>query len=178
MKVSNLEQLAIAQAAYKALGAVVSTSSPDSLRAAVDRELRNDFETKGVDRYRMQVGGKGVGSLSVKIAPSSMFYAVDDADDAIAWLIDNPEYIEAYLLKNLQSVLKAIAPMLLEDGVVPDGCTPYTEPERFMGTTLTGCKVEDVAGALRLGLPQAIAAALTGEVPNAEPQALPEGGDA
>ena len=59
---NNLEKLAVAQAVYKAVGAIVSTKDHDSLRGQIDAELIEQFEADGTDRKRLMLNGQEVGN--------------------------------------------------------------------------------------------------------------------
>lgn len=57
---SNLEKLAVAQALYNAVGAIVSTKSSDNLRAQCDKEARE----AGIRSRDVLINGEKVGTYS------------------------------------------------------------------------------------------------------------------
>lgn len=155
---NSLEKLAVAQAVYKAVGAIVSTKDPDSLRGQIDAELLRQFDDLGVDRKRLMLNGQEVGKLSVAVSPAKtkVQLYLEDARELALWLIDNPKWIERFLAtKDGQKLVDFVADALVVEGEVPRGCEAHeVEVPRSVSTKITGCKPEDVAAALGEALPE------------------------
>ena len=160
---SELERFAVAQALYKAIAAQVKTGEPDNLRGRVDDMLRADYKEKGTDRYRLKVGGVEVGTLSLRLGRAQTRLIVEDETAFLDWLFDDGiGYLHEFIRSPKgRALVDFMASAIIADGEVPRGCTAYTEPAHFEGTTVKGCDIEDVANALGLNLPQAVAYALT-----------------
>lgn len=156
---TDLEKLAVAQAAYKALGALVSTKDADSLRGKADAQLIAQFRDDGTDRKRLMVGGKEVGKLSLAVTPpkTKVQLYLDDAEALAAWLSgDGKPYLRTFLAtKDGAKLLEHIADALVADGVVPDGCeAAEVAIPQSLSTKITGCRPQDVADALGGALPE------------------------
>jgi hypothetical protein len=160
---SELERFAVAQALYKAIAAQVKTGEPDNLRGRVDDMLRDDYKEKGTDRYRLKVGGVEVGTLSLRLGRAQTRLIVEDETAFLDWLFDDGiGYLHEFINSPKgRALVDFMASAIIADGEVPRGCTAYTEPAHFEGTTVKGCDIEDVANALGLNLPQAMMYALT-----------------
>lgn len=161
-----VQQLAVAQAIYKAVGTVVSTKDPDSLRSACDAEAVRRYETEGVKSTDILIDGLKVGTYSVKVskakpkrkAPRAW---VDDWDEFIDWLTHEDE-ADSWLRSLVEEHGDALASEILHEtgeiapGCVaqPDYCEP-AEPARVTGTTLrvdTAAVAEAVGGQLGAGV--------------------------
>lgn len=146
--VEALTQLAGLQALYKQLGEILSTKNPDGLRGQVDSRLHELWETTGVDRLRLMIGDVEVGKLTAKISKpqkrTTMY--VNDPD---ALLMD-----DAVMLAFVRAHAREYAEFYLEQtGAVPDGCELGVEdvPAKWQGTTITGCKPQQVLPMLGVG---------------------------
>lgn len=161
-----IQRFAVAQALYKALAREVKTGDPDNLRGQVDGMLIEDYESKGTDRFRLKVNGEEVGTVSLKMAKSTVRIIVEDEASFMAWLVsDGIDSLERFIRSPKGQVLADfMATSMVVDGELPPGCIHYVEPARADGTVVRGCEVEKVASALGLNLPQAAVYALTGEV--------------
>lgn len=158
----DMEALAIAQAIYKAAGAIVSTKDADSLRGQVDAHLMDMYETFGVDRIELRVGDSKVGSLGLRKSTKDKTKTTVYVNDAIAAarFVAADEKLAQLVLGAAQ---KALVAYVEETGDVPDGCEVSTETEpkgTVLGTTIRGCEPADVAKALGNDLPDAIAGLL------------------
>ena len=147
--VEALTQLAGLQALYKQLGEILSTKNPDGLRGQVDSRLRELWETTGVDRLRLMIGDVEVGKLTAKISKPQkrMTMYVNDTD---ALLDDDAALMRSFV----RSHAKEYADFCLaETGAVPDGCELGVEdvPATWQGTTITGCKPQQVLPMLGIG---------------------------
>lgn len=163
---TDLERLAVAQAAYKRLGEIVSTKDADSLRGQADAELLADFAEKGTDRRRIMLNGQEVGKLSVSVAPAKTVQRlyVEDVLAFAEWLSDGGiACFEAFMARHGEKLLQYAADCMVVDGVIPDGCSVHEETQpQTLQTKITGCKPEDVAQALGEGLPPAFMGLLMG----------------
>lgn len=172
---NELEQLALAQAVYKAVGAMVATGDPDNLRGRVDWMLLDDYADKGTDRYRIKVNGEEVGSISARMAKQQTVYHVEDVEALTDWLAGDGRWaLEAFVNRKGRALLDFCASMMIGNGEIPPGCSAYTHPARIDGTVIKGCDPERVAAALGLTLPQAVMGLLGIAPPGEEPGALPE----
>lgn len=155
---NNLEKLAVAQAAYKAIGAIVSTKDADSLRGQMDAQLVAQFHEDGTDRKRLMLNGQEVGKLSLAVSPAKtkVQLYLEDARELTLWLGENPRYIERFIAtKDGQKLLDFLADALVVEGEVPRGCEVHEiEVPESLSTKITGCKPEDVAAALGDKLPE------------------------
>jgi len=160
-----VQQLAVAQAIYKAVGTVVSTKDPDSLRSACDAEAVRRYETEGVKSTDILIDGLKVGTYSVKVskakpkrkAPRAW---VDDWDEFIDWLTheDGANWLRSLIEENGDALASEI---LHETGEIAPGCVAQldycepAEPARVTGTTLrvdTAAVAEAVGGQLGAGV--------------------------
>lgn len=159
MHLSDQEKLCVAQAFYKAAGALVSTKGGDSLRAAVDEQMVGMYAETGAKTFDMKVGGQKVGTYSVRVkaAEDGVRLDVEDPGALLAWAIENG--CATVDMKKVQERFDAT-------GELPDGCkaTRWQLPERVDGTTLRIDELK-VAEALGASLPEAMGSLL-----------LPEGG--
>jgi hypothetical protein len=162
---TDLEKLAIAQALYKAVGKIVSTKDPDSLRSAQDMELMRLYETIGVDRVALKLGDTEVGKLSLRRKKATHKAEVVVEDTAAMWAWLHNEADETLLADIVPTIAKALDRYVERTGDVPDGCSVrhIDTPEGIAGTTITGCKPEDVAAALGSELPAAVVGLLEAE---------------
>lgn len=162
---TDLEKLAIAQGLYKAVGAIVSTKDPNSLRSAQDMELMRLYETIGVDRVALKVGDTEVGKLSLRRKKATHKAEVVVEDTAAMWAWLHNEADETLLNDIVPTIAKALDAYVERTGDVPDGCSVrhIDTPEGIAGTTITGCKPEDVAAALGSELPAAVVGLLEAE---------------
>ena len=160
-----VQQLAVAQAIYKAVGTVVSTKDPDSLRSACDAEAVRRYEAEGVKSTDILIDGLKVGTYSVKVskakpkrkAPRAW---VDDWDAFTDWLTD--EDGANWLRHLVDEHGDALASDILhETGEIAPGCVAQldycepAEPARVTGTTLrvdTAAVAEAVGGQLGAGV--------------------------
>lgn len=147
--VEALTQLAGLQALYKQLGEILSTKNPDGLRGQVDARLHELWETTGVDRLRLMIGDVEVGKLTAKISKPTKRTTMY-VNDPTALLDDDLATMRAFV----RSHAKEYAEFYLENnGAVPDGCEMGVEdvPAKWQGTTITGCKPQQVLPMLGVG---------------------------
>lgn len=155
--------LAAAQAMYKALGAVVSTKDGGSLRAKADAELRQLWLDKRIfGKVPLTIGGHVVGMLTAKQAqPKRRRYVT--VNDPWALLEDQKDGMEDFVYEHIDE----FAEWVVEQGVAnPAGVTvsEWDEKGGWGGTTITGCKPDEVLPLLKGQLPEAVYMAIEGEV--------------
>lgn len=157
---TNLQKLAVAQALYKALGALVSTDSGSgSIRAEEDEALREEFEGGGTDRRRIFIDGIEVGKLSARVSREidRVEPVIDDDAEFVQWLRESDGGLDTLrrLVADGRMRSKVLA-AATADGELPDGCAMVRrrEPAHWLGTTLTVDK-------------QAVGRALGGDVTDA-----------
>lgn len=153
----DTEALAIAQAMYGALGAMVKTKDASNLRGQVDARIIEDFNDDGIKSRDLRVNGTKVGSIAVTASKPStkVCVQVEDYDALMSWLDGKPALVSSIIAAGMKHIEKYVT----ETGEVPDGCSATTVEDkggRVTGTRITGCKPEDVANALGDALPQAI----------------------
>ena len=162
---TDMERLAIAQAVYKAVAGVVSTKDPYNLRGQVDSALVDAYMSTGAKSFDLRLNGGKVGSISVTVAKAKhdTSLRITDRKAFETWALSEGFAHEETVTRVVMDEDAVLSAALL-NGEVPDGCEPVTidEPEHVSGTSIRGCKPEDVAAALGTGLPQAVAGFLTG----------------
>ena len=155
--------LAAAQAMWKALGKVVSTKEPTSLRSRMDAELRQLWMDKHIfGKMPLVIGGHVVGMLTAKQAPKKHHRSVT-VDDPWALLETEKDGWEDFVYEHIDQ----FAEWVVAQGVAnPAGCTvsEYDDEGGWGGTMITGCKPDEVIPLLRGELPPAIALAIEGKV--------------
>lgn len=163
------QALAVAQAVYSEMGKVVSTKEPTSLRYGLSSGLRRLYhETHIVGKLPITDDeGKQVGVLTGKVSKPSTkvtgecedlfeFWDNLDKDIVLDWVYDNK--------------LEEFMDWMAQNGIATPGLriVRHTDPGGvWLGTTLTGCKPEDVLPSLApelAGAMENLRAALPGEV--------------
>lgn len=173
MELTDIQKLAVFQAAMKVIGAETKTGVHDNLRGRVDDELVREFGENGTDRRRITIGGKSVGTLTITMTEPKEVreVGIENYKEFVKWLTETDDGIDLLWTfvcsREVTSLLKCIEDVLLVDGIIPDGCVvrSHNEPSRVKGTVLRGCKSQDIADALGDALPEVMTAVL----------ALPEG---
>jgi len=155
--------LAAAQAMYKALGAVVSTKDRASLRAKADAELRQLWMDRRVfGKVPLTIGGPVVGMLTAKQAqPKRRRYVT--VNDPWALLEDQKDAISDFAYEHVDEFAECV----VAQGVAsPAGVSvsEYVDEGGWGGTTITGCKPDEVLPLLKGQLPEAVYMAIEGEV--------------
>lgn len=145
-ELTDVQRLAIAQAVFKAVSAVVSTKDGDSLRSECDRVLVDQYERTGAKSYDVPINGVKVGTYSVKVSkPKPKRKAprvwVDDGDEFAEWLAseDGAGWLRQLVEEHGDEIAFGV---FYETGEIapgcvaqPDYCEP-AEPARVTGTTL------------------------------------------
>lgn len=145
------EQLAIAQGLYKALGEIVSTKNPNSLRGRADAEIMADAANRKKSTIELYINDTYVGCISPIESKAETRIIVEDPEAALGGIVEDTG------LDGLpQDIVQKIADWYFKKtGAVPDGCSAYAEPKRISGTKITGCGVDAVSSALGVNLMQA-----------------------
>lgn len=155
--------LAAAQALWKALGAVVSTKDPDSLRSRMDAELRQLWMEKHIfGKIPLVIGGHVVGMLTAKQGAKRHRREIT-VDDPWALMEGEKDGFEDFIYEHIDQ----FAEWVLAQGVArPAGCTvsEWDEQGGWGGTMITGCKPDEVIPLLRGELPPAVYMAIEGTV--------------
>lgn len=169
---TNLEKLAVAQALYNSVGAVVSTKGSDSLRAECDKDARELYEQYGMTSRDVLINGEKVGTYSVAFAkgkPAADAWVeeravLQDVEQFDTWVT----HLDESSLRDLASWIRmqiggdALAEYwLCANGELPDGCellkidhpAQPAQPKQYKNTVL---KVDS----------QAVVQALAGELPD------------
>lgn len=160
MELGKLQRVAVAAALEKQLKKVLDSRAVDSTRAEVDDELRDAFERDGVDRKRIIINAKEVGTLSLSMTKPrhGVEMRVEDEAELAGWLRSTDEGLDVLSLIVLDGQVRdAIVKAANRYGFLPDGCrmVQVDEPARIKGTVLR-VKPEKVAEALAGELPQAV----------------------
>ena len=157
---NELERLAVAQALYHELGRAVRTGDPGNLRGKADAMLADGT----VDRVRLQVNGKSVGTLSARWAHARRTLEVTDREAFADYALgEGIALTREWIAQGMRGSLADFhASALIVDGVVPDGCEVVEEPERLDGTVIRGCRMDDVLDAYGGCLPPMAIAGLLG----------------
>lgn len=162
-----VEQLAVAQAVYKAVASVVGTKDPDNLRGVVDDKVISMYQATGAKSFDIKVKGSKVGSISVRLTKpkKGKTVVVTDRDAFEEWALGEGL---AHLETKPTVVMDedAILHNALNDGEIPNGCTvvDVDEPEKVTGTTLRGCDPLKVSDALGDGFEDKVMGLLEGDI--------------
>ena len=153
-----LARLALADALQKACRGLTDPRRPGSARAAADDSLRDQFERNGVDRIRIQMAGRTVGTLSARISKprEGVEPRIADSEALVRWLRESDGGLDS-LRRLVYGEPALVLEAATKDGELPDGCyiEKVEEPPRWLGTTLR-VDPEKVAGALGESLPWAV----------------------
>lgn len=179
---TNLEKLAVAQALYNGVGAVVSTKDSDSLRAECDREARELYEQYGMTSRDVLINGEKVGTYSVAFSkgkPAADAWVeeravLQDVERFDKWICGMcaDELKELAVWIRMHAGADALAEYwLCANGELPDGCellkidhpAQPAQQKQYKNTVL---KVDS----------QAVVQALAGELPDVVAGLLQGGG--
>lgn len=144
---SDLEKLAVAQAVYKAVGEVVSTKDPDSLRGRESARLLEQYQEEGIDRKRLMVNGVEVGSLSVTKQQPTQYLRANVAEPQDLLEGADPDDLREFIIA--EDFVETYALWARSQGILTPGVT-FTQvvKDKPPTTTLRGCEPEKVAAAL------------------------------
>lgn len=165
MQLTDLQRLAVFQAAMKVISTETKTGVPYNLRGRVDAELVRDFNENETDRRRITIGGRDVGTLTITMTEPKEVreVGIENYREFIKWLTETEDGVDLLWTficsREVTPLLKCIEDVLVVDGIVPDGCVVRThnEPARVKGTVLRGCKPIAIASALGDALPDVMA---------------------
>lgn len=194
---SNLENLTIAQAIYKAVSEAVSTKDPDSLRSRVDAETIEGYERTGCKSYDLMLRGTKVGTYSIRfskavnktlivvrdpLAFGRWAYANNLAKKQIQLTID----VEDWMPENLVDIEYHITEQTWRDGIAQEKYVvddDALDVARENGEVPDGCEPQVIdepstpIGTLLKVDPALVAAALGDMLSGAVRGLLTEGGE-
>ena len=152
---TDAEKLAVAQAVYKAVGEVVSTKDPDSLRGRESARLLEQYQAEGIDRKRLMVNGVEVGTLSVTKQHPTQYLRANIYDPRDLLEGADPDDLREFILA--EEFIESYALWARSQGILTPGVT-FTQvvKDKPPTTTLRGCEPEKVAAALGEMLPAAV----------------------
>lgn len=167
-----LASLGTAQAVYNAVGEIVSTKTPTSLRSLVDEAGRLRYSLSGQDRsaVRSPDNGTRFGTYSLSFTKEipeqhRPTQKLVDRADFMRWTFgkDGEEYVRQYIEQHILD----FAQFVFATGEVPDGCDVVDEVIPAVPSSVK-CGVlridrSKLARAFGAGLPNAIAALVGGE---------------
>lgn len=159
-----LERLAVAQALYRELKAIVDIHNPYSLRGMCDEELREAWEANGDKTRGIYLNGQEVGTLSAKLTKPGKPKAVqqDRALGAI-WLREQLEERPDWFMAWIGAHMDEVAQAALDSGELAEGYTVKADTGgEWAGTTLRGCTAEKVQQATGVLLQSEVLALLEG----------------
>ena len=164
VNLNDLQKLGIAQALYKALGRIVSTKDPDSLRSYCDMGLKELYARTGAKQLEIIVGGLKFGQLTAKTSNPTVKETVFVNDRDLLLNGAEPKDVIDFAKDYAQEFGEWLWKRHKAEGEIPPGCEVVVQevPAQFVGTTLTGCKPEDLGVALGDALPDAIHGVLEG----------------
>lgn len=157
---NDIQALGAWQMIYKLAAEKVKTGDPDSLRGKCDEALREQYETMGVDRYRIAINGVEIGTLSAVLTKPSTETIVY-VNDPEALVHDDPADILEYIRANAQAYADWRAAQGETD--IP-GCEVVvheTPGGVWKNSTLRGCDPKHL-GTVMGELPDVIAGLLGG----------------
>lgn len=163
-----IERLAVAQALYKMLGEVVSTSKAGNLRSEVDDYYKRRYVEDGTRTADVLIGGTKVGTFSIisKDAGGGAVVYVEDGEAFDDWAQDEDAVANACVAWMLADAKRreAFARYWVElTGAVPDGCEAYADrPRTELSTRFSRLDPDKVAEALGADLPPAVVGLLGG----------------
>lgn len=120
-------------------------------RTEVSDKLLDLYRESGVDRIELRIGGKPVGTLSVRRQKARKEAVVTDPVALVKWLRESDggrDALAQLVLTAPGTVLKAAT----AEGELPDGCGVAERPEAAVGTTAR-VSLAKVADALNGRLP-------------------------
>lgn len=161
---NDIQRLGVLQALFKAIGKEVSTKDPDSLRSRVDAALKELNASTGVKSLEIVINGLKFGQLTAKTSDRKTVenVYVNDVEDLVGEAL--PQDILDFIRDNSGEFACWLWERHKDEGEIPPGCEVVVHelPAQFIGTTLTGCKPEDLGIALGDELPSVVIGALEG----------------
>jgi len=167
---NSIEQLAIEQAVYNAIGADLKTGQPDNLRGQVNQHYLDLYEQTGATGFEVRVNGQKIGTYGfarTKGQPERTVTELRVTDHAALEADKSDEFLEwvsRYITDHLDELAIAYA---TETGELLDGMEYVTEtipgtPDSIKPNGTLRVKPEKVAAALGNALPATIAGVLEG----------------
>ena len=167
---NSIEQLAIEQAVYNAIGADLKTGVPDNLRGEVNGFYLDMYKRTGATAFEVRVNGQKVGTYGfnkVKGQPERTVTELRVTDHNALMADDNDEFADwlgRYITDHIDELAIAYA---TETGELLDGMEYVTEtvpgtPDTIRPNGTLRVKPEKVAAALGNALPATIAGLLEG----------------
>lgn len=157
-----VQRLAVSTAIEKHFKAINNPRNHESLRAQVDRSMKEDYFRTGNKARDIEINGKKVGTISIAFTAEKTGFepVVRDYDEFAGWFA-KPENF-AYLRHLVDVNLKSAVEVSTSEGEVPDGVEyrQVAEPRMYKGTTLRGCKPEQITEALGPRLTETVAGLL------------------
>lgn len=165
-----LESLGTAQAVYNAVGEIVSTKKPTSLRSIVDEAAALRYSLGGQTRWETRTSeGVDFGTYSL-----SFNKEVPEQHRVVQKMLDGKAFLswlhgegERYAWKYVEEHLLSVAQMVFECGEMPDGCDVVEDvvpaTPRSIKSGLLKVDRAKVARAFGRELPYAMAALVEGE---------------
>lgn len=167
---NSIEQLAIEQAVYNAIGADLKTGVPDNLRGEVNGFYLDMYERTGATAFEVRLNGQKVGTYGfnkVKGQPERTVTELRVTDHAALMADESDEFADwlgRYITDHMDELAIAYA---TETGELLDGMECVTEtipgtPDTIRPNGTLRVKPEKVAAALGNALPATIAGLLEG----------------
>lgn len=167
---NSIEQLAIEQAVYNAIGADLKTGVPDNLRGEVNGFYLDMYQRTGATAFEVRLNGQKVGTYGfakVKGQPERTATELRVTDHAALIADEDDEFLQ-WCSDWLESHLDELAiQYATETGELLDGMEYVTEtipgtPDTIRPNGTLRVKPEKVAAALGNALPATIAGLLEG----------------
>lgn len=128
---NGLEQFAIEQAMYSALGADLKTGVPDNLRGDVDAYYHDQHTHTGADRFRVSVNGVEAGTYRFDRTGGKPTLVVTDLDELKSW--EDPDFDEFCARWVTENIARLARDYFHETGTVPAGMDVRREPVGVKG---------------------------------------------
>lgn len=167
---NSIEQFAVEQAVYNAIGADLKTGQPDNLRGEVNGFYLDMYERTGATAFEVRLNGQKVGTYGfskVKGQPERNVTELRVTDHAALIADEDDEFLQ-WCSDWLESHLDELAiQYATETGELLDGMEYVTEtipgtPDTIRPNGTLRVKPEKVAAALGNALPATIAGLLEG----------------
>ena len=199
-ELTDMERLAIAQALFKAIGSVVSTKDPDSLRGRVDAQAIANYKSTGAKSFDLMLNGAKVGSFTVRLSKAvhRVDFVAADREACLRWCVENglaktvttyeasgpadgwdERQVDALELLLSTGALREMKEVRSPDIAISDAKRHFEET----GELPDGCRLEAVdepsvpIGTLLKVDPALVAQAMGNELPNAVAGLLTEGAE-
>ena len=128
---SIIEQFAVEQAVYSALGRDVKTGVAHNLRGEVDAYYHDQHTHTGADRFRVAINGVPAGTYRFDQTASKKELVVTDMDALLAW--DDNDFLDFCSRWINDHIGKLASEFFRATGAVPDGTEVQASPEGVKG---------------------------------------------